>query len=99
MTHELARELYAIWDKINQSRVFEDWHDALQIREEALELFSLGLLDLTTRAQIEKLFWSVARDVVSITHSMKHPPEELSKVAKMLPEKYFCNSSTLPIIT
>ncbi len=91
--HELARELYNIWDKINPSRVFEDWHDALQIREEALELFSLGLLDLRTRAQIEKLFWSVARDVNDITRSMKHPPEELRKVAKMLPEKYFCNFS------
>lgn len=91
--HELARELYNIWDKINPSRVFEDWHDALQIREEALELFSLGLLDLRTRAQIEKLFWSVARDVHDITRSMKHPPEELRKVARMLPEKYFCNFS------
>lgn len=91
--HELARELYQIWDKINSTRVFEDWHDALQIREEALELFSLGLLDLRTRAQIEKLFWSVARDVFDITKSMKHPPEELRKVAKMLPEKYFCNFS------
>ncbi len=91
--HELARELYNIWDKINPSRVFEDWHDALQIREEALELFSLGLLDLRTRAQIEKLFWSVARDVTDITKSMKHPPEELRKVTKMLPEKYFCNFS------
>lgn len=91
--HELARELYNIWDKINPSRVFEDWHDALQIREEALELFSLGLLDLTTRAQIEKLFWSVARDVNDMTRSMKHPPEELRKVARMLPEKYFCNFS------
>lgn len=91
--HELARELYNIWDKINPSRVFEDWHDALQIREEALELFSLGLLDLRTRAQIEKLFWSVARDVHEITRSMKHPPEELRKVARMLPEKYFCNFS------
>lgn len=91
--HELARELYSIWDKINASRVFEDWHDALQIREEALELFSLGLLDLKTRAQIEKLFWSVARDVNELTRSMKHPPEELRKVAKMLPEKYFCNFS------
>ena len=58
-SHELARELYNIWDKINASRVFEDWHDALQIREEALELFSLGMLDLRTRAQVEKLFWSV----------------------------------------
>ena len=91
--HELARELYNIWDKINPSRVFEDWHDALQIREEALDLFSLGLLSLTTRAQIEKLFWSVAREVEDMTRSMKHPPEELRKVARMLPEKYFCNFS------
>ncbi len=91
--HELAIELYNIWDKINRGRVFEDWHDALQIREEALELFSLGLLDLRTRAKIEKLFWSVARDVYDITRSMKHPPEELKKVARMLPEKYFCNFS------
>ncbi|MDE6559526.1 MAG: biosynthetic arginine decarboxylase [Muribaculaceae bacterium] len=91
--HELTRELYNIWDKINPARVFEDWHDALQIREEALELFSLGLLNLQTRAQIEKLFWSVARDVNDIARSMKHPPEELRKVARMLPEKYFCNFS------
>ena len=91
--HELTKELYNIWDKINPARVFEDWHDALQIREEALELFSLGMLDLTTRAQIEKLFWSVARDVNEISQSMKHPPEELRKVARMLPEKYFCNFS------
>lgn len=91
--HELTKELYNIWDKINPSRVFEDWHDALQIREEALELFSLGLITLTTRAQIEKLFWSVARDVYDMTQSMKHPPEELRKVGRMLPEKYFCNFS------
>ncbi len=91
--HELAHELYNIWDKIDPARMFEDWHDALQIREEALELFSLGLLSLRDRASIEKLFWSVARDVRDMTRSMKHPPEELRKVARMLPEKYFCNFS------
>ena len=91
--HELARELYDIWDKINQGRMMEDWHDALQIREEALDLFSLGLLDLRTRALIEKLFWSIARDVNALASEMKHAPEELRKVAKKLPEKYFCNFS------
>lgn len=91
--HELTKELYNIWDRINPTTMFEDWHDALQIRDEALELFSLGLLDLKTRAQIEKLFWSVARDVNDLTRSMKHPPEELKKVDRMLPEKYFCNFS------
>ena len=67
--HELAREIYAIWDKLNQQRIFESWHDALQIREEALDLFSLGLLDLRTRAIIEKLFWSIAREVNDIALS------------------------------
>lgn len=91
--HELARELYGIWDKLNQQRIFESWHDALQIREEALDLFSLGLLDLRTRAMIEKLFWSIAREVNDIALSLKHAPEELRKVVKMLPDKYFCNFS------
>ena len=97
--HELVRELYNIWDKIDQQRVFEDWHDALQIREEALDLFSLGMLDLTTREQIEKLFWSVARDVSDIASSMKHPPEELRRVKKMIPDKYFCNFSLFQSLT
>ena len=90
--HELARELYQIWDKLNVSRLLESWHDALQIREEALDLFSLGMLDLKTRAQIEKLFWSIARDVNEIVQGMKHVPEEL-RISKMLPDKYFCNFS------
>ena len=91
--HELARELSDIWDKLNQPRLFESWHDALQIREEALDLFSLGMLDLKTRAQIEKLFWSIAREVGEMAAEMKHAPEELRKIAKMLPDKYFCNFS------
>ena len=91
--HELARELYDIWDNLDQPRIFESWHDALQIREEALDLFSLGMLDLRTRAQIEKLFWSIAREVGEIASSMKHAPEELRKIARMLPDKYFCNFS------
>jgi len=97
--HELARELYQIWDKLNQPRLFESWHDALQIREEALDLFSLGMLDLRTRAQIEKLFWSVAREVAEMAASMKHPPEELRKIAKMIPDKYFCNFSLFQSLT
>ena len=91
--HELARELFSIWDKLDRQNLFESWHDALQIREEALDLFSLGMLDLTTRAQIEKLFWSITREVGEIADTMKHVPDELRKIAKMIPDKYFCNFS------
>ena len=91
--HELVDELYKIWDNMNQPRLLESWHDALQIREEALDLFGLGLLDLRTRAQIEQLFLSVAREVNEIASDMKHAPEELRKISKLLPDKYFCNFS------
>lgn len=94
--HEFARELYQIWERLNQQnqhRIFESWHDALQIREESLNLFRLGLLDLRTRAIIEKLFWSIAREVSDIAHSSRHTSEELRRVIKMLPDKYFCNFS------
>ena len=91
--HELVRELYTSWDNLNQHDLIETWHDALQIRDEALELFGLGLLDLRTRAQIERLFWSIAREVYEMANEIKHAPEELRKIAKMLPDKYFCNFS------
>ena len=50
--HELLRELYGIWDTLNQNRTAGSWHDAQQIREEALDLFSHGIVDLQTRARL-----------------------------------------------
>ncbi len=91
--HELVKELYALWENVNQPRMLETWHDAQQIREEALDRFSLGLIDLKTRAQIERLFWSIARKVYMIVNSTKHVPDELRQISRILSDKYFCNFS------
>ena len=91
--HELVRELYDAWEQLNQPRMYETWHDAQQIREEALDLFSLGMLDLKTRAQIERLFWSIAREIHQMTSKLKHIPEELVSLPKLLSDKFFCNFS------
>ncbi len=91
--HELVKELYDLWENLNQPRLLETWHDAVQCREDALGLFNLGLVDLRTRAQVERLFWSIAREVNEMADATKHAPDELKKIAKMLPDKYFCNFS------
>ena len=91
--HELVHELYEIWDNLNQSRMVEAWHDAQQIREEALDLFSHGIVDLKTRAQIERLYWSVTREINQIASGLKHAPDEFRKLDKLLADKYFCNFS------
>ena len=58
-SHPLVKDLYDIWDNLNPRTMLEDWHDAEQIRDEALDLFSHGIVDLQTRAEIERMYWSV----------------------------------------
>jgi arginine decarboxylase len=91
--HELVKELYKIWDSLTQPRMLEAWHDAQQIRDESLDLFSLGMLDLKSRAQVEQLYFSIAREINSTSARTKHVPEELRQLSKLLPDKYFCNFS------
>ncbi len=91
--HQLVKDLYEIWDNLNSRTMLEDWHDAEQIREEALELFSHGIVDLRTRAEIESMYWSVCREVNNLSKSLKHMPEELKRLDKILADKYFCNFS------
>jgi arginine decarboxylase len=92
-SHQLVKDLYEIWDHLNPKTMMEDFHDAEQIREEALELFSHGIVDLKTRAEIESMYWSVCREINAIAKSQKHVPEELKSLDKLLADKYFCNFS------
>ena len=91
--HKLVKELYDIWDNLNTRTMLEDWHDAEQIRDEALDLFSHGIIDLKTRAEVESMYWSVCREINVLAKRMKHTPEELRKLDKTLADKYFCNFS------
>ena len=91
--HELVHDLYSLWQNLNQPSMLEIWHDAQQIREEALDRFSFGIIDLKTRAQVERLFWSIARELQMMTQGTKHVPEDLRNMQKLLSDKYFCNFS------
>ena len=91
--HQLVKDLYEIWDNLNSKNMLEDWHDAEQIRDEALELFSHGIVDLKTRAEIESMYWSVCHEINTLSKQMKHVPEELRNIDKLLADKYFCNFS------
>ena len=50
--HQLVKDLYEIWDHLNQRTMLEDWHDAEQIREEALDLSRTAL---STYAHVPRL--------------------------------------------
>lgn len=91
--HQLVHDLTEIWDKLSTRSMLEDWHDAQDIRDEALDLFRHGIIDLKTRAQIESLYWSISHEISELVHHQKHVPDELRTLDKMMADKYFCNFS------
>ncbi|HRT67699.1 MAG TPA: biosynthetic arginine decarboxylase, partial [Bacteroidota bacterium] len=91
--HEHVQELYQILHNLTPANMLESWHDAQQIREETIELFGLGLINLKNRAMIESLFWTVAKAINSLAENLKHIPDEFKQLPKMLADKYFCNFS------
>src|SRR5574344_1672380 len=92
-SHQLVKDIYEIWDNLNTRSMMEDFHDAEQIREECLDLFTHGLVDLKTRAEIESMYWSVCHEINILAKHLKHTPEELMNLDKLLADKYFCNFS------
>ncbi len=91
--HKLVHDLAEIWDTLSTRSMLEDWHDAEDIRQEALDLFQHGIIDLKTRAQIESMYWAICHEVAELAHHQKHVPDELRTIDKQMADKYFCNFS------
>ncbi|MDX1395449.1 MAG: biosynthetic arginine decarboxylase [Gemmatimonadota bacterium] len=87
------RDLVFAHDLVSPDTLIDAFHDALQAREEAMRLFSLGYLDLTLRALAERLFWSTLERIREAATRADYVPEELGALDRILGETYFCNLS------
>ena len=95
--HQLVHDMYKIYQGLNSKNLIESYHDTLQAKDEALNTFKLGYLDLKNRATIENLFWHTLSRVRRITHELRdgggEVPEELENLQDMMQDSYFCNFS------
>ncbi|MBX3403191.1 MAG: biosynthetic arginine decarboxylase [Phycisphaeraceae bacterium] len=86
-------DLIDAYERINDRNLLEAYHDALQARDEAMSLFSLGYMSLPMRAASERLFWSVGRKVLDMCAKRGELPEEIEHLPETLSDIYFCNFS------
>jgi arginine decarboxylase len=71
----------------------ESYHDAIQIRDETLTLFNVGMVSLADRALVEKLFWLVCVRIAKIIHTLDYVPDELENLDRFLSDTYYGNLS------
>jgi arginine decarboxylase len=90
---KVLKDLSEVWTGISRKNVQEAYHDALQLKEEASTLFSLGFLDLRGRARVERLFWDCCEKILRIVRDLPYVPEDLEDLEKDLADTYYGNFS------
>jgi arginine decarboxylase len=90
---KVVRDLGEVLTSVRRKNVLESYHDALQLKEEAATLFSLGYLDLKGRARVERLFWACCEKILRIARDMDTVPEELGDLERGLADTYYGNFS------
>ncbi len=91
--HPLIRQLWETYDSVSRKNFQEAYHDALQVKEEAITAFNLGVLDLKARARVEELFWATCERILKVVRELPYVPDELEGLEKQLSDTYYCNFS------
>ena len=88
-----VRDLFDAYRSVSERRLVECWHDALQAREQALQMFNLGYLSLEFRGLAERLYWATCARIRDLCRRLESIPEELEGLEAILSDIYFCNFS------
>ena len=91
--HPLVKELLDIRKNLPKLNKLEAYHDALERKEDAQHMFTLGMMDLPEKAKIENLYWEISRAVVDGFKDQTYVPEEIRKLEDSLGDQYLCNFS------
>ncbi len=88
-----VRKLRDIYRSIDRHSLREDYHDTLQLIQEAVSLFTLGYLTLNDRALAEWLCNKIFLKINAIVERMRPVPDELQTFQLALRQPYFANFS------
>jgi arginine decarboxylase len=88
-----VRDLFDSCRDVSKKNFQEVYHDAVQQRDEALNLFNLGYLSLELRSLTEKLFWCVCGKILKILKETDYVGDDFEQLEAQLSDTYFCNFS------
>ena len=91
--HRLVKEMLDIRDNLGKLNKLEAFHDALERKEDAHQMFTLGVLELPEKAKIETLYWEISKEVVQSFRGQAYVPEEIRHLEDSLGDQYLCNFS------
>jgi arginine decarboxylase len=91
--HYLLKQIKLLQKKLSISNYQEVYNEAFVIKEDTINSFKLGSLDLKTRAHVESLFWDLCEDIILLTEKLEYVPDEIKNLKNSYTDTYLCNLS------
>src|SRR2546423_4465665 len=91
--HKLVRDILDVKQRLKRGNRLESLHDIQQIKEEPQQTFTLGHLDLESKAKIDCVYWQLAQQIVNMHRGLRYVPEEVKELETSLGDQYICNFS------
>jgi len=89
----VVRNLFDTYHELSRKNLQESYHDAVEFKEQSLQLFNLGHLPLDQRVLAENIFWSLLHKIQKLASELDEIPEELENLERALADTYFGNFS------
>lgn len=91
--HRIIHSLWETFTGVSRKNFQEAYHDALQLKEEAITAFTLGVLDLKARARAEQLFYATVEKILKIVRDLEYVPDDLEGLERQVSDTFYCNFS------
>jgi len=92
-TPDIVKKFAELRGDVTAKNYVECYHDAIELRDQAMLLFNTGQLPLPDRARIEESYWSICSAVLRITRTLDYVPEDLEHIEREFSDTYFLNFS------
>ncbi len=91
--HDTIKKIAEVSESVSAKNFLECYHDAQELRDEGMLLFSVGQLTLSERARVEELFWRACEKILRVSRTLEYVPDDLEHLQRDLADTYFMNFS------
>lgn len=91
--HNVLHKFHDCFNDITVKNYRELYHDSLEFKDELINLFNLGQLNLEDKAKGEALFYKICQKIYKYIQQTEDDSEEFEYVRKLMSKKYIGNFS------
>lgn len=91
--HKVIHDLFEIYEKLRKENINEFYNDTLQLKNDVLQLFNYGYLNLAQRSKAEVLIRSILCKIARLARGTEDASDIFAALETELTDTYYCNFS------